>query len=103
MLINQGVISGFVFCQQDVRRLQEPDLLLRALEFKARAMDASFILPGATECFAEQGGSREGWPQEAQSSPTTSFPSCVQPLLSLGLFISRIVTFLKEFQIMKAL
>lgn len=103
MSCTQGVISGFVFCQQDIRRLQEPDLLLGALEFRARVMHASFIMPGAPECFAEQGGSREGWPQEVQSSPTTSFPSCVQPLLSLGLFISRIGTLLKEFQIMKAL
>ncbi|ELR61806.1 hypothetical protein M91_12412 [Bos mutus] len=56
----QGVISGFVFCQQDVRRLKEPDLLLWALEFRARVMHASFIVPGALERFAEQGGSREG-------------------------------------------
>lgn len=103
MSCTQGVISGFVSCQQDVRRLQEPDLLLGALELRAKVMDASFILPGAPECFAERGGSREGWPQEAQSSPTTSFPSCAQPLLSLELFISRIGTLLREFQIMKAL
>lgn len=89
MSCTKGAISGFVFCQQEAGTVS------------GQSQDSARVLPGALECLAGGEGSGEGYPPGAQSSPATSFPSCVQPLLSLGVIylICRVGTF----EIMKAL
>lgn len=97
MSCTKGTISGFVFYQQEAGRLQEPDLLLGLTQSQD---NASFFLPGAPECHAGGEGSGEGCPHGAKSSPTTSFPSYVQPLLSSGVIY--LICRVGMFQIMKA-
>lgn len=78
----RGAISGFVFRQQDVGRLREPRLLLPL--WNSETGPQQLHLARAPECCAGGERQRKGLASGSQAPLATSFPSCVQPLLSLG-------------------